>query len=121
MKVQFISLQYDDPTGNEDATQVFQNIVLSKSYDVLCYESGHYRLRGETGDPVLYPSQVLALVDPTIPIGWIMVEYREGDCFDVSIGPPEFLVRGFWEEVHDGDNAAMNMYRSVLKRYGLSE
>jgi hypothetical protein len=93
------------------------DLAPGKEYEVLCIEDGEFRLLGESNDPVLYPCDILSLIDPSIPSGWIFSIYATSDCGEYSLGPKEFLVPGFWEEYHDRNPHAISVFNSVRARF----
>ena len=113
----------DDIAAAATDGRLHQDLVPGKIYEVLSVADGFFRLSGESDDPVLYPPEILKIVDPTIPKGWIFeminLDLPESKLRPpwFMLGPPEFLVPGFWERYHDGRSDAIEIYEEVKKRY----
>lgn len=106
VKANFRELRIDDMDH--------QDLTPSKEYDVDSIEYDDFRIAGESGEPCLYPAGIFDLIDPAIPSGWI-VEFDEEGL--ISIGPPEFLARGFWEDFFDHKPSAKETYQLVKQRF----
>jgi hypothetical protein len=72
-----------------------------------------FRVECDDGTPALFDSRCFVLLDNELPSTWQIELLDNGS---VTIGPPQFLRRGFWEAFFDRDPSAEAEYADVVGR-----
>ncbi|MBL4809961.1 MAG: hypothetical protein JKY43_07905 [Phycisphaerales bacterium] len=99
-------------------------------YRVIEINSGSYSIQvpSEFDDwkPSLYPAGLFDILDASVEPDWIVDIHcypetdDDGDeIYDTNIGFPEFMERGFWEDVHDNKPESHQILIPIFERLGL--
>lgn len=81
---------------------VFPYFTVGKMYVVLGICADSVRLLADNNHPVLLPQERVGVVDPVIPACFLRFEDRTA--------PGMFLVPGFFERWHDGDERFRRLF-----------
>lgn len=91
----------------------YNAVTPGRSYFVWGISSDRYRIVNDDGDPVLYAKAGFGVDDPSIPEGWMFIEYDEGEYF---LDPCEAVAPGFYEDFFgsDGDRERQEAARQAV-------
>ena len=87
------------PELSKSTEPIYTWISQDRLYVVVTLVCDDYRVVDDKGEPVLIPSTLFALIDPSVPSSWTVVDERPDWYW---CGPPEVSVPGFFERWHDG-------------------
>ena len=90
-----------------------RRLARDREYLVVGLDDGHFRVVNEGGEPVLYERALFDIVEPSLPCGWVRQEHPDGEYF---LDPPETSGVGFYEDLHDRDDQAVEVFNHVWER-----
>jgi len=89
-------------------------LSLGKRYEVLAIEADCYRILDNADDPVVYSQSGFIVVDSHVPAFW-KTEFDEDG--EQCAGPVLWRKPGFWEDYHDGHQAACEQFWNDLRQF----
>lgn len=94
--------------------RLHQSITPLEAYCVIEVDHENYRVMDDKGEPILYPKALFKVVDPSIPPGWQLDEYEDGEF---HLRPTEMAAPGFYEDFFcsDGDKDAQKETQRVVR------
>lgn len=103
----------DRPRG-DNTGKIWSEIRDGDVYRVIEIDGSYYRLQIRGEFPSLYPIHFFDVLSGIVEPGWVVSLEDEDES--ISLRFPETSARGFWEDVHDRDEAAIRIMSSVLMR-----
>jgi hypothetical protein len=107
MKVTAVSHVHDHVVDEHDN----QNLTPGRTYLVYEINNDSFRVCNDKEEPILYPKELFRVIDNSIPSGWIMVDFGDGEY---SLGPREVNKRGFFERYFDGENEEVEAFAGII-------
>ncbi len=83
-------------------------------YQVLCVEDDMFRLLDDGGEPSLFECHLFEIVDESIPSDWVT---QILSCDEKYSGPPRFLKAGYFEDVFDDVEEAVEYFQRYLQEH----
>jgi hypothetical protein len=93
--------------GSHLLRQGVEYVVL----EISCQSDGpnHFRIDcSEDGIPPLFDSRMFEVLDYSCPSSWRPAIEWDGS---ITMGPPAWVAAGFWEDVMDENDQALEVYR----------
>lgn len=106
-------------TLNGEELEYHPEVTIGSTYDVVTITASPegtpvLRIAANSGQPSLWPARMFSVNVPVINDNWRIAASADGT---ICLGPPQFCVKGFWEDYFDDDPAALRAYQEEFLEY----
>jgi hypothetical protein len=89
------------------------DLTFGQPYFVIGIEADHLRILNDAGRPCLYPPDLFSLVDPRVPIDWVIEFGDDGERYSY---PAPLNKSGFFEDFFNEKSKAVATFWRVVNQ-----
>lgn len=101
----------------EDPDHVNLHLTPAKEYTVVGVSNDSYRVIDDAGEPILYAKCLFEVIDRSIPAGWSLWEYEDGEY---HLEPAALNKPGFYERYFDHVEEARQLFDDTIRQMGIT-